>query len=134
MDDSVDLSVEDVVALTPASKETSAALDISLAPLSPIIIAYLLNSPYPNMVEQTGEREKGTIKWFEHRKRYRFITPKSGGEDIIVHKKVIKTDSPVGPTLAWNNSSVERLPELGRERDCDFYHCKARQPTRTAGD
>ena len=37
------------------------------------------------------ERSKGTVKWFNDKKGYGFITPESG-EDIFVHQTNIKSE------------------------------------------
>ena len=37
-------------------------------------------------------KQRGTVKWFDDKKGYGFITPESGGKDLFVHFSSISGD------------------------------------------
>lgn len=37
----------------------------------------------------------GTVKWFDHRKGYGFITPNDGSDDLFVHFSDVKSENPL---------------------------------------
>ena len=39
-----------------------------------------------------AEKLKGTVKWFDNKKGYGFITPEEGGKDLFVHINNILMD------------------------------------------
>lgn len=39
-----------------------------------------------------GERQKGTVKWFNATKGFGFVTPEGGGEDLFVHQTNIQAE------------------------------------------
>ena len=38
------------------------------------------------------EQNKGTVKWFNDKKGYGFITPSEGGKDLFVHHTSLQMD------------------------------------------
>ena len=38
------------------------------------------------------DTQTGTVKWFDNKKGYGFITPTEGGKDLFVHMTEIKMD------------------------------------------
>jgi len=54
----------------------------------------------------------GTVKWFNERKGYGFITPDDGGEDLFVHYSNIAAD---GYKSLQDGQKVEYEPGQGRK-------------------
>ena len=39
-----------------------------------------------------AETQQGTVKWFDNKKGYGFITPSDGGKDLFVHMSEIQME------------------------------------------
>jgi CspA family cold shock protein len=57
-------------------------------------------------VARNDERQTGTVKWFDSKKGFGFITPESGGEDVFVHYTSIQQEGGGRRNLA-DGQSVE---------------------------
>jgi len=55
--------------------------------------------------------EKGTVKWFNERKGYGFITPDGGGDDLFVHHSNLAE----GTTLLNEGQAVEYESAQGQK-------------------
>jgi len=58
---------------------------------------------------------KGTVKWFNGRKGFGFITPDDGGDDLFVHQSEIKMD---GYANLQEGQSVEFEVGEGKKGPC----------------
>ncbi|CAA6660582.1 unnamed protein product [Spirodela intermedia] len=57
-----------------------------------------------------GNRESGTVSWFNSQKGFGFIKPDSGGEDLFVHQTSIRSD---GFRVLTEGDAVEFVIEEG---------------------
>jgi CspA family cold shock protein len=57
----------------------------------------------------------GTVKWFNERKGYGFITPDEGGDDLFVHHSEVKTP---GSTSLSEGQKVDFEIGQGRKGPC----------------
>ena len=57
----------------------------------------------------------GTVKWFNEKKGYGFITPDDGNEDLFVHHSEIKTD---GYASLHEGQKVEFTIGEGKKGPC----------------
>ena len=58
---------------------------------------------------------KGTVKWFNVKKGFGFITPDDGGDDLFVHHSEIKTE---GYAKLNEGQSVEYEVGEGKKGPC----------------
>lgn len=58
---------------------------------------------------------KGTVKWFDGKKGFGFITPEDGGDDLFVHHSQIKT---TGYASLKDGQSVEFEVGQGKKGPC----------------
>ena len=58
---------------------------------------------------------KGTVKWFNDKKGFGFITPEDNGEDLFIHHSEILTE---GYASLKENQSVEYEIGEGRKGPC----------------
>jgi CspA family cold shock protein len=58
---------------------------------------------------------KGTVKWFDGKKGFGFITPDDGGEDLFVHHSQIKM---AGYASLKDGQSVEFEVGQGKKGPC----------------
>ena len=58
---------------------------------------------------------KGTVKWFDGKKGFGFITPEGGGDDLFVHHSEIKM---AGYASLREGQSVEFEVGQGRKGPC----------------
>jgi len=72
-----------------------------------------------NLWPLTGQRStvvsKGTVKWFNEKKGFGFITPDSGSEDLFVHHSEVKT---TGYASLNEGQTVEFEVGQGRKGPC----------------
>ena len=58
------------------------------------------------------EKETGTVKWFDEKKGYGFISPESGGQDLFVHYSNITAE---GFRTLHEGQRVEYVPGHGKK-------------------
>jgi CspA family cold shock protein len=72
-----------------------------------------------NLWPLTGQRStvvsKGTVKWFNEKKGFGFITPDSGSEDLFVHHSEVKT---TGYASLSEGQTVEYEVGQGKKGPC----------------
>lgn len=70
-------------------RQVSRIVEIKFAPDRPkpfaVITSQSLSSPLESLEEEVGE-----IKWFNPMKKFGFVTPHQGGEDIFLHESVLR--------------------------------------------
>lgn len=78
--------------------------------------AYPTEEPQQYAEEHTsGDRQTGTVKWFNATKGYGFITPEAGGEDLFVHQSNINAQ---GFRSLREGEPVEFDVEAGTDGRC----------------
>lgn len=61
------------------------------------------------------KKVQGTVKWFNNRKGYGFITPSGGGEDVFVHHTAIQMPGYRGLTAGQSVEFAVRQTDKGQE-------------------
>lgn len=65
---------------------------------------------------------RGTVKWFDEKKGYGFITPKDGGKDLFVHYSNITGDGfktlEEGQEVEYEAREGKKGPEAANVRPC----------------
>ena len=60
------------------------------------------------------EKQQGTVKWFDNKKGFGFITPSDGGKDLFVHMSSIVMDGfktlTEAQTVTFHVESSEKGP------------------------
>jgi len=66
--------------------------------------------------------KRGTVKWFDEKKGYGFITPEDGGKDLFVHYSNIVGDGfktlHEGQTVEYEAGEGRKGPEANNVRPC----------------
>src|SRR5215207_7565598 len=75
----------------------------------------LTRSP-PHQAPRGGPERLGTVKWYDAKKGFGFVTPNGGGQEVFLHRSVLEqagmTDLAKGTRVCFHTLAGKRGPQV----------------------